>query len=37
MLGGDFLFSYDENVTIDGYCPLEFDEVENESLTIMII
>lgn len=36
MFGGDFLFSYDKDITIDGYCPLEFDEVENESLTIMV-
>lgn len=36
MLGGDFLFDYNENITIDGYCSLEFDDVENESLTIMV-
>lgn len=35
-LGRDFLFTYDKNIMIDGYCPLEFDEAENESLTIMI-
>ena len=36
MLGGVFLFSYNKDITIDGYCPLEFDEAENESLTIMV-
>lgn len=36
-LGGDFLYDYDKDITIDGYCPLEFDEVENENLSIMII
>lgn len=35
-LGRGFLYSYNKNIMIDGYCPLEFDDVESESLTIMI-